>query len=54
MEAAETAYRDVANIWFGEIEAAKLLAITFAVFSIPYLFYAKRPQGLAFQSRNDS
>jgi hypothetical protein len=56
MEAAETAYRDVANIWFGEIEekAAKLLAMTFAVFSIPYLFYAKRPQGLAFQSRNDS
>jgi hypothetical protein len=56
MEAAETACRDVANIWFGKVEekAAKLLAMTFADFSFPYLFYAKRPQGLAFQSRNDS
>jgi hypothetical protein len=30
MEPAETAYRDMANIWFGKVEekAAKLLAMT--------------------------
>jgi hypothetical protein len=43
-ETAETAYRDVTNIWFGfgkiDEKAAKLLAMTFAVFSTPYLFYA--------------
>jgi hypothetical protein len=37
-----------------EGKAGKLLAMTFADFSIPDLFYAQRPQGLAFQSRNDS
>jgi hypothetical protein len=42
MEVAETDCREVANIWFGKIDekAAKLLAMTFADFSIPYLFYA--------------
>jgi hypothetical protein len=41
MEPAETAYRDVANIWFGKVDekAAKLLAMIFADFSIPDLFY---------------
>ncbi len=41
MEAAEPAYQDVANIWFRnvEVKAAKLLAMTLADFSIPYLFY---------------
>ncbi len=47
MEAAETAYQDVAHICFET-------QMTLADFSITYLFYAKRPQGLAFQSRNDS
>jgi hypothetical protein len=42
VEEAETAYQDGANIWFGKVEekAGKLLAMTLADFSIPYLFYA--------------